>query len=176
MPRQTAAYGTSQENCNTIEVTHGKEKGTDPFWRAPCGPSGKGVCPLSTAEDAKNVAVFFETVHTFAAVEPSLAIPGPARLTERTLDEGVGVAGDDAFLVRGNDEHAESRLFADWISPSSPIVAAFRWGSISRPSWPRSSQHLARTAGAFSPIPPVKTTASTVPRTAVYMPMYFLTR
>ena len=93
MPRQTAAYGTSQENCNTIEVTHGKEKGTDPF---------------STAEDAKNVAVFFETVHTFASVEPSLAIPGPARLTEPTLDEGVGVAGDDTFFVRRDDEHPDS--------------------------------------------------------------------
>jgi len=41
-------YGSSQKNCNTIEVTHGKEKGTDPFCaQHPAGRSGKrGLSPF----------------------------------------------------------------------------------------------------------------------------------
>ena len=41
-------YGSSQKNCNTIEVTHGKKKGTDPFCaQHPAGRSGKrGLSPF----------------------------------------------------------------------------------------------------------------------------------
>ena len=47
------SYGSSQQNCNTIEVTHGKEKGQTPLCAAPCGPfRQKGSVPFSSTEDS----------------------------------------------------------------------------------------------------------------------------
>ena len=48
-----------QENCNTIEVAHGKEKGTDPFLcAAPCGPFRQtGTVLFSSTEHSESVAV-----------------------------------------------------------------------------------------------------------------------
>ena len=43
--------GSSQKYCNTIEVTHGKERGQTPFVAAPCGPfRQKGSVPFSTTK------------------------------------------------------------------------------------------------------------------------------
>ena len=55
-----AKYGSSQKNCNTIEVTHGKEKGTDPFCaQHPAGRSGKrGLSPFPLRKMLKMLQFF----------------------------------------------------------------------------------------------------------------------
>ena len=59
------------------------------------------------------------------------------------------------------------------LSPSSDSLSR---SSIDIPRAWRFSQDAFRTSELFSPIPPVKTTASRPPMAAVYAPMYFLIR
>ena len=53
-------YGSSQKNCNTIEVTRRKEKGTDPFCaQHPAGRPGKrGAVPFPLRKMLKMLQFF----------------------------------------------------------------------------------------------------------------------
>ncbi len=54
-------YGSFHKNCNTIGVTHGEEKGTDPFCaQHPAGRSGKRGRSLFLSEHSRSVSVFLE--------------------------------------------------------------------------------------------------------------------
>ena len=58
-------YGSSKKNCNTIEVTHGKERGQTPFVRSTLrAVPAKGVSPLFHYRRSLNCCSSFETVRT----------------------------------------------------------------------------------------------------------------
>ena len=108
---QSLYYGSSQENCNTIEATHGKEKGTDPFCaQHPAGRSGKrGLSPFPLFSNGSYMGRT-ELQHKILAVAEEEGVSEAAyalKLLQSEARLAIASAGKDSETGRQQTQHYE---------------------------------------------------------------------